>query len=103
MQNIFEEAEAILTAKGNDYGDLRKMEEEYGNTFYHIQIDNKVRRLKKLTSGKTSSPKFESINDTLIDLINYAVLFHRMLNTGVASSNNVKEDEEKIFKFDVEK
>ena len=79
MLNIFREAEKILDAKGNDYGDLRKMEEEYGNTFYHIQIDNKVRRLKKLTSGETGSPKFESVNDTLIDLINYAVLFYKML------------------------
>lgn len=102
MLNIFEEAEAILIAKGNDYGDLRKMEEEYGSTFYHIQLDNKVRRLKKLTSGKTGNPKFESINDTLIDLINYAVLFHRMLNKETAKQNSVTDEEEKIFKFDME-
>ena len=56
---------------GNAFGDTFK---EFGLVSAVIRINDKVNRLKKLTSTGSQEVKDESIRDTLVDLSNYAIM-----------------------------
>lgn len=65
------------TRKNNDYGDAAYQGyKELGDAYYIVQLHNKISRLKSLTiNRKTQMVKDESIDDTLLDLANYAIMF----------------------------
>lgn len=65
------------TRKNNDYGDAAYQGyKELGDAYYIVQLHNKLSRLKSLTvNNKTQMVKDESIDDTLLDMANYAVMF----------------------------
>lgn len=65
----------LYKAKNKDYGDsFGKSYEEYGLTMSCIRLEDKLNRLKSLNKSNVQCVKDESIQDTLMDLANYAIM-----------------------------
>ena len=75
--NILKRMDDTHTRKNNDYGDAAYQGyKKYGDFYFLVQLHNKMSRLESLTVGrKTQMVKDESIDDTLLDLANYAIMF----------------------------
>lgn len=73
-KEICNKLNAVYLLKNHDYGDsFGKSYKEYGLTMACIRLEDKLNRLKSLT--KTDAlVKDESIEDTLHDLANYAIM-----------------------------
>ena len=66
---------SLYEAKNEDYGDsFGKSYKEYGLTMSCIRLEDKLNRLKSLNFSRTIKVKNESIEDTLMDLANYAIM-----------------------------
>ena len=64
----------LYEKKNHDYGDsFSKSYSEFGLTSALIRLSDKLNRLKSL-ANKEAQVKDESIDDTLLDLANYAVM-----------------------------
>lgn len=73
-EKICQELNAIYERKNHDYGDsFGKSYQEYGMAMPCIRLEDKLNRLKSLTR-KAQQVKDESIEDTLLDLANYAIM-----------------------------
>ncbi|MCI5628921.1 MAG: DUF1599 domain-containing protein [Clostridium sp.] len=71
---ICEKLNALYEAKNTDYGDsFGKSYKEYGLTMPCIRLEDKLNRLKSLNFSKSAKVN-ESIEDTLMDLANYAIM-----------------------------
>lgn len=71
---ICEKLNALYKAKNADYGDsFGKSYREYGLTMPCIRLEDKLNRLKSLNFSKSAKVN-ESIEDTLMDLANYAIM-----------------------------
>ena len=71
---ICEKLNALYEAKNADYGDsFEKSYMEYGLTMSCIRLEDKLNRLKSLNFSKSAKVN-ESIEDTLMDLANYAIM-----------------------------
>ena len=76
--------------KNNDYGDsFSESMDEYGLTSALIRMGDKLSRLKSLNKSETVMVRDESLQDTLLDLANYAIMTAIWL----------KEQDEGKFKF----
>jgi hypothetical protein len=65
----------IYQMKNKDYGDsFAKLRREYGNPAILIRLEDKLGRLKRLMLSGEQEVKTESIEDTLMDLANYAIM-----------------------------
>ena len=65
---------ALYARKNHDYGDsFGKGFAEYGMTMPIIRLEDKLNRLKSLLKS-AAQVKDESIEDTLMDLANYAIM-----------------------------
>ena len=72
--SICEDLNEIYARKNHDYGDsFGKGYAEYGMVMAVIRLEDKLNRLKSLIKAETLV-KDESINDTLMDLANYAIM-----------------------------
>lgn len=72
---ICEKLNALYEAKNADYGDsFGKSYKEYGLTMSCIRLEDKLNRLKSLNFSRSIKVKDESIEDTLMDLANYAIM-----------------------------
>ena len=72
--SICKELNEIYARKNHDYGDsFGKGYAEYGMVMAVIRLEDKLNRLKSLIKAE-SLVKDESINDTLMDLANYAIM-----------------------------
>ena len=72
--SICQELNEIYARKNHDYGDsFGKGYAEYGIVMAVIRLEDKLNRLKSLIKAE-SLVKDESINDTLMDLANYAIM-----------------------------
>lgn len=72
--SICEDLNEIYARKNHDYGDsFGKGYAEYGMVMAVIRLEDKLNRLKSLIKAE-SLVKDESINDTLMDLANYAIM-----------------------------
>ena len=72
--DICGELNEIYARKNHDYGDsFGKGYAEYGMVMAVIRLEDKLNRLKSLIKAE-SLVKDESINDTLMDLANYAIM-----------------------------
>ena len=72
---ICEKLNKLYEAKNADYGDsFGKSYKEYGLTMSCIRLEDKLNRLKSLNFSRTIKVKNESIEDTLMDLANYAIM-----------------------------
>jgi len=62
----------LLQKKGHDYG--YKSLTKFGHLSFIIRTSSKIERLKNLWKDK-KHPKFESIFDTLMDIVGYSILY----------------------------
>ncbi|MGL5731877.1 MAG: DUF1599 domain-containing protein [Bacteroidales bacterium] len=75
FNRIAKEMFELWQRKNKDYGDsFSKGFEEYGMVMPCIRLEDKLLRLKQLVKNGKAEVKTESIEDTLIDLANYAVM-----------------------------
>lgn len=74
--SICEKLNEIYIRKNSDYDDaFAKSLAEYGMAVPCIRIEDKLNRLKALTvHNKTQQVNDESVEDTLMDLANYAIM-----------------------------
>jgi glutaredoxin 2 len=64
----------VYSAKNHDYGNsFAKLRERYPTSIL-IRLADKLNRLDTLLMGDAAKVKDESIDDTLLDLANYAVM-----------------------------
>lgn len=74
FRDIAESQIRLYESKNADYGNAAdKLYESYGLTYYLIMLEQKLLRLKNLNS-KTDEANNESIEDSLLDMSNYAIL-----------------------------
>ena len=74
-ERICKDLNDIYARKNKDYGDsFGRSFAEYGMTMPCIRLDDKLQRLKNLTRNGSASVNDESIEDTLLDLANYAIM-----------------------------
>lgn len=75
-KNISAELNSLYAAKNSDYNDsFGKSFAEYGMAMPCIRLEDKLNRLKALTvHNKNQNVKDESVEDTLADLANYAIM-----------------------------
>lgn len=87
---ICHELNRIYQLKNKDYGNsFSKQFEEYGLVSSAIRIEDKLSRFKNLINNE-QQVNDESIEDTLIDLANYAIMT-------VMELRNNKEDTIKVY------
>ena len=73
-KRIAQELTALYERKNHDYGDsFGKSFLEYGMTMPCIRLEDKLNRLKSLTKADAEVMD-ETIDDTLMDLANYAIM-----------------------------
>lgn len=73
-REICEQLNQIYKAKNKDYGNsFSKQFEEYGITSSAIRIEDKFQRFKNLIKNE-AQVKDETVEDTLLDLANYAIM-----------------------------
>jgi hypothetical protein len=73
--NILKRMDDTHTRKNHDYGDAAYQGyKKFGPAYFLVQLHNKLSRLESLTN-KTQQVKDESIDDTLLDMANYAVMY----------------------------
>jgi len=73
-KEIVLELNELYRNKNNDYGDsFKRTRDKHPNTAL-IHLNEKLDRLETLLSGQEQKVKDETINDTLLDLANYAIL-----------------------------
>lgn len=73
-KTICAELTALYERKNHDYGDsFGKSYTEYGMAMPCIRLEDKLNRLKSLTR-KIQQVQDESVEDTLMDLANYAIM-----------------------------
>lgn len=74
FRDIAESQIRLYESKNADYGNAAdKLYESYGLTYYLIMLEQKLLRLKNL-NNKTDEANNESIEDSLLDMSNYAIL-----------------------------
>lgn len=74
-KKILDEIHETYKAKNKDYGNsFSKQYEEFGLLSSIIRITDKYERLKQLYKNNEANVKDESIEDTLLDMANYAIM-----------------------------
>jgi len=71
MKQIHAEALALFTRKNADYGDAFA---KYGIIGVLMRIEDKIQRAMSITKNGVNLVKDEGIQDTLLDLHNYAAM-----------------------------
>lgn len=74
IDSLFDEIKDILRKKNSDYGNsFAMLFQKYGFDSVIIRLSDKMNRLETLVNKK-EKPNFESIEDTLKDIIGYCAL-----------------------------
>lgn len=75
FQKHLEKMWNLYSKKNHDYGDsVSKTFDEYGLTSFLVRMDDKMNRIKTLNKNNNAAVVGEHIEDTLLDLANYAIL-----------------------------
>lgn len=73
--NICDSLKELYRTKNQDYGDsFSKIRSKYGDVAILIRLHDKLSRVEQLMLNGNQQVKDESINDTLRDLANYALM-----------------------------
>ena len=65
----------LYITKNHDYGDsVHDTYEKYGLTSFLVRIEDKINRVRTLNQKQDIQVPTEKIEDTLLDLANYAIL-----------------------------
>lgn len=74
-RKICEELNSLYERKNHDYGDsFHQTFVEEGLAVSRIRLSDKLNRLKNLTRKEEREVSDESVEDTLLDLANYAIM-----------------------------
>lgn len=89
-REAIEKAVAIQQKKNETYNGNSVSYKDYTsiNNFYFAQMWNKILRIKSITQG--SDVNFESLEDSLVDLINYTAFFYAEI--AVSKGENDAQD-----------
>jgi hypothetical protein len=91
LEAIFSKCKDIMLSKGDDYskedrlGLFKSVAQITRSTPAAVCLNliaTKVARLSELTSGDGKTPNHESIEDNIIDLINYSALLSQIIKEG---------------------
>jgi hypothetical protein len=75
FMDYINEMKNLYLKKNHDYGDsVSKTFDEYGLTSFLVRMDDKMNRIKTLNKIQDAAVRGEKIEDTLLDLANYAIL-----------------------------
>lgn len=89
FQKITEKMHQIYLKKNKDYGSsFDRQYDKYGMTSVLIRLSDKLNRLEQITKSGTVEVKDESVDDTLLDLANYAILALIKRQKGKADSGD---------------
>lgn len=72
--NLCDEIHSLYAAKNHDYGDSFAKTRELIPNAILVRLHDKLNRLTILMSGESPQVLDENVNDTLIDLANYAIM-----------------------------
>lgn len=73
--DYLESMKDLYLKKNHDYGDsVSKTFDEYGLVSFLVRMDDKMNRIKALNKIQDTAVRGEKIEDTLLDLANYAIL-----------------------------
>ena len=82
FEEITNKLNEIYTRKNKDYGNsFEKSCEEFGLVSPAIRMTDKLNRFKQLINSKPEVD--ESIQDTLLDLANYAILTYKYITDSI--------------------
>jgi len=78
---LIEPAITLVEHKGDDYNNTIRLEEyfPFGDASYQQMIHMKVLRMRSVLN-KGSAPNYDSVLDSLYDLMNYAVFYIDYIN-----------------------
>ena len=89
-QDVLLQAAKLKDLKEADYQDSSITETDYfpfGHQSYIQMIWTKMMRIRSVAETENSKPNFESLSDSLVDIINYAAMYSAWLqNTGQDAS-----------------
>lgn len=86
VPEVLDQMLKLYNAKNADYGNsFEQSLDEFGDIASVVQLSHKINRLKQLIKAKAQVG--ESIDDTLIDLANYAVMHLAWRSTHDLSGN----------------
>ena len=71
---LCEKSNAVYAAKNHDYGDSFAKTRAVVPNAILVRLHDKLNRLTTLMTGENAMVKDESIDDTLLDLANYALM-----------------------------
>lgn len=75
LEEILKELQIIMVRKHQDYGPYNIAHAPGGAmNGLIIRMHDKLERLQNLYYNKSDTPNYESVEDTLIDLANYAII-----------------------------
>ena len=75
LEDILKELQIIMVRKHQDYGPYNIAHAPGGAmNGLIIRMHDKLERLQNLYYNKSDTPNYESVEDTLIDLANYAII-----------------------------
>lgn len=96
----------LYIKKNHDYGDsVSKTFDEYGLVSFLVRMDDKMNRIKTLNKIQDTAVRGEKIEDTLLDLANYAILalteieFRKKLLLSEQNEEYPKKDVEMTQKY----
>ena len=99
-EKIMQECLQIILKKHKDYGPLNIAHAPGGAmNGLTVRMYDKLARISHLCSDKNDTPNYESIEDSLIDLVNYAtigILVQRGLWEGIPLRSTYEEDSRSI-------
>ena len=73
--DYLESMKDLYLKKNHDYGDsVSKTFDEYGLVSFLVRMDDKMNHIKTLNKIQDTAVRGEKIEDTLLDLANYAIL-----------------------------
>ena len=74
-QDLMNYLHNLYVVKNHDYGDsVHDTYTKYGLTSFLVRIEDKLNRARTLSQNSEMLVKTEKIEDTLLDMANYAVL-----------------------------
>lgn len=74
-QEILDYLHGLYVAKNADYGNsVHDTYKKYGLTSFLVRMEDKLNRVRSLNQKGEAAVKDEKIEDTLLDLANYAIL-----------------------------
>jgi hypothetical protein len=82
LHSAFRACQLLMDKKSKDYGDVDESRSSYfpfGDKSYATMLHTKMERIKNLIENDEKH-NFESLKDTVMDLINYGAFYYAYLN-----------------------